>query len=190
MSSTMRYKSGFTLVEVLIVIVVISILAAISVIAVSGIQKRTREATMAATFSDVAKKLKMYKAEKGSYPQTTTPWTIVCLGAPESYVAENGFAATQCSYSLHNANSMNIDTAVINALSPYGQLPSMPWPKISETHSSTDINYYRGILYEVNTSGSTAWLWYYVQGDGQCPSGETDGYNWDVDHTQCYLVLR
>lgn len=59
---------GFTIVELLIVIVVIAILAAISVVAYNGIQARARDTTRLQDIENIRKGLELYKAEKGYYP--------------------------------------------------------------------------------------------------------------------------
>lgn len=61
--------SGFTIVELLIVIVVIGILAAIVVVAFNGIQRTAVETSVKSDLSNLAKKLEMYKAEHGRYPE-------------------------------------------------------------------------------------------------------------------------
>ncbi len=52
-----KSASGFTIVELLIVIVVIAILAAISVVAYTGIQERARRTTLQSDLSNAAKKM-------------------------------------------------------------------------------------------------------------------------------------
>lgn len=54
-------KRGFTLVELLIVIVVIAILAAISIVAYNGIQKRTRDAVRMNDVAAMKKAIQLYK---------------------------------------------------------------------------------------------------------------------------------
>jgi prepilin-type N-terminal cleavage/methylation domain-containing protein len=70
-----RTSRGFTIVELLIVIVIIAILAAITVVAYNGITGRTRTASAKATASTVLKKAHAYNAEKGSYPAISTDLT-------------------------------------------------------------------------------------------------------------------
>lgn len=65
-------KSGFTIVELLIVIVVIGILAAITITAYNGIQNRTRDASVQADLAHLAKQFELFYADKGIYPTTTT----------------------------------------------------------------------------------------------------------------------
>lgn len=62
-------RKGFTIVELLIVIVVIGILAAITIIAYNGIQTRARDAKRTADISSIQKAVELYKADNGFYPQ-------------------------------------------------------------------------------------------------------------------------
>lgn len=64
--------TGFTIVELLIVIVVIAILATISVVAYKGIQDRATNVTVEADISSIIKKLELGKVDIGHYPQSTT----------------------------------------------------------------------------------------------------------------------
>ena len=68
----MNYRQGFTIVELLIVIVVIAILAAISVVAYNGIQSRAKNASLQSTMANLQKKIEAYNAENGNYPVTQT----------------------------------------------------------------------------------------------------------------------
>lgn len=60
--------NGFTIVELLIVIVVIAILASISVVAYTGIQGRARDSKRRNDISQIARALELYKADNGGYP--------------------------------------------------------------------------------------------------------------------------
>ena len=61
---------GFTIVELLIVIVVIGILAAITIVAYSGLQSRARDAQRSDNISAITKTLELYYIDKGQYPGT------------------------------------------------------------------------------------------------------------------------
>lgn len=66
---TRREKGrGFTIVELLIVIVVIAILAAISIVAYNGIQERAKVSSIQSSLNDINKLVSMHYAEKGAYP--------------------------------------------------------------------------------------------------------------------------
>lgn len=61
---------GFTIVELLIVIVVIGILAAITIVAYNGVQGRANDTTVQADLNNFAKRLAMYQVDNGAYPVT------------------------------------------------------------------------------------------------------------------------
>lgn len=61
-------QKGFTIVELLIVIVVIGILAAITVVAYNGIQNRANDTAVQSDISNIAKKIRLYEADAGYFP--------------------------------------------------------------------------------------------------------------------------
>ena len=63
-----KSKSGFTIVELLIVIVVIAILAAITIVAYNGVQERARYSSMKSDIITLNKAILMYYADNGTYP--------------------------------------------------------------------------------------------------------------------------
>ncbi len=70
----MTYKNkltGFTIVELLIVIVVIGILAAISIVAFSGVRQRANESAAVAELSSLTKQFDMFRVTEGYYPSRT-----------------------------------------------------------------------------------------------------------------------
>jgi prepilin-type N-terminal cleavage/methylation domain-containing protein len=67
-----KTTSGFTIVELLIVIVIIGILAAITIVAYNGIQDRARVSSVSSALSQSAKKLKLYQVDNpDTYPAAT-----------------------------------------------------------------------------------------------------------------------
>jgi type II secretion system protein G len=68
MKKISQKQRGFTIVELLIVIVVVAILAAITVTAYNGIQQRGRDAQRVSDMNTIVKALEMYKVQTGNYP--------------------------------------------------------------------------------------------------------------------------
>lgn len=65
-------QSGFTIVELLIVVVIIAILAAITIVAYNGIQNRARNSSAATAAENMAKKIEAYNSVIGAYPKNNT----------------------------------------------------------------------------------------------------------------------
>jgi prepilin-type N-terminal cleavage/methylation domain-containing protein len=63
-----KQTGGFTIVELLIVIVVIAILAAITIVAYNGIQQRGRASAVSSALSQANKKLAVYLLDNSAYP--------------------------------------------------------------------------------------------------------------------------
>lgn len=84
MSFTSR---GFTIVELLVVIVIIAILAAIAVTTFRGVQNRAQDTARISDVKAIQRALEVYKADKGSYPVTTASPLGACstLGSGYSY---------------------------------------------------------------------------------------------------------
>mgnify|MGYP003590968609 FL=1 len=92
MNNAYGYKkrhTGFTIVELLIVIVIIGILAAISIVAYSGIQNKANDATVQQDLVNIAKKLELYRASHDQYP------------AGSAQLAEAQITASKQAYGRH-----------------------------------------------------------------------------------------
>ncbi len=63
-------QSGFTIVELLIVIVIIGILATLTIVAYNGIQGRAIAATLQSDLDSASKQLKLYQVDHSAYPTT------------------------------------------------------------------------------------------------------------------------
>lgn len=74
-------QKGFTIVELLIVIVVIAILAAISIVAFTGIQQRARDSERASDVSNIVKALTAYTTdESNTWPENGAEVKSVLTG--------------------------------------------------------------------------------------------------------------
>jgi prepilin-type N-terminal cleavage/methylation domain-containing protein len=97
----MKRATGFTIVELLIVIVVIGILAAITIVAYNGIQDRARASTLSSALSQAAKKLAVYQVDNPDiYPADKTALEALGIKDTESvtyqYSRTSGTPNTYC----------------------------------------------------------------------------------------------
>jgi prepilin-type N-terminal cleavage/methylation domain-containing protein len=132
-------QSGFTIVELLIVIVVIAILAAITIVAYNGVQQRAKNSQTISAANAWYKVIKMYKAEKGVYPTI-----FACLGEGYKYgPTEEDTSGQQCRQD--NATSGLTTNATFNAaMQPY--ISNFPSPAMVTAYTN-DTLWKRGLMY-------------------------------------------
>jgi prepilin-type N-terminal cleavage/methylation domain-containing protein len=117
-----KTTSGFTIVELLIVIVVIAILASISVVAYTGIQKRARNTLRGAEMHSWAKLFEVYRATYGTYPAITNSQYCLGEGFPIGYNGEarcRNYTVADPSISLKQSDNLPLMTE----LKKVGTLP-------------------------------------------------------------------
>lgn len=83
----MRSKSGFTIVELLIVIVVIGVLASVSVTAYTGATERAADSAILTDLKDASTKMNRYRVEIGNWantwPEVVPPGQFGGTASPE-----------------------------------------------------------------------------------------------------------
>jgi len=183
-----RRKEGFTIVELLIVIVVIAILAAITIVAYNGIQARARDAKVSALVRDYAQKFKLYKVDNGNFPVPGIgAGGITCLG--ETYSASDGFALNSC-YIVSGSSAANVDAPVNTALKTVGgQLPSTTDITPIEGNDGRKV---RGLIYvhDAPSGGLDSKLQYFYAGDkSTCPLG-IKSHDPATNTTSCTIMLK
>lgn len=121
-----RRINGFTIVELLIVIVVIAILASVTVVAYNGIRQRTQTAAYAAAADQIDKTLRLARIQNPDLTTKPTPTSpdFVCFGTVNDYPAEGVFNAGDCGVFYNSAgdetNRYSVDQNFNNTLSSLG----------------------------------------------------------------------
>lgn len=121
-------KRGFTIVELLIVVVVIAILAAITIVAYNGIQNRAKASASQTASAQAAKKLSLYAVDNSDQYPATEPLMITATGLVEA--TGEGAGMTQGStyqYSVSTDKKTYCLTTTTNGLS-YRTSNSQPTP--------------------------------------------------------------
>jgi prepilin-type N-terminal cleavage/methylation domain-containing protein len=184
-----KTSSGFTIVELLIVIIVIGILAAIIIVAYNGVTKSAQTAAITSEIKQWHKLFEAYKATNGSYPApSATPATGggpgstvlggYCLGTgfPQTGGVGNCFVVTPGTvYTVAESTG----TSLLTQLSTVGTPPKNSTKYVYNTVTGPVLIYYSVTdvrLYAIYPSGTT------------CPTGMIAGYG-DANRQDCYIKL-
>ncbi|AHB42405.1 Type II secretion system protein G [Candidatus Saccharibacteria bacterium RAAC3_TM7_1] len=160
-------RRGFTIVELLIVIVVIAILAAITIVAYSGIQTRAENAKTVAAVSQWAQAIQMYQADKGTWPANNS-----CLGSPTTY--DSSVYGGRCW--PPNTSGWTVNASFLAEMQPYVG-STYPEPSTKAVIDTTNGNEFRGAMY-YQYSATDKRIYAHFPGSTTCPtiSGLGDAY--------------
>ena len=190
----MNKRSGFTIVELLVVIVVISVLASVTVVAYNGVQQRANASAVGAAINAYAKAIRLYKVDNGKYPIPYSGTVArACLGTSAAvYPASGSYTAGSCEFESGSQLSMYY-ASVMSALTPYmnGNSPSFPMNTFETNYYTTGFTI-RGIEYYYNSYYDTVRLRFVVSGP-TCPVGgdENAGTVPSTNNTtMCYYDLK
>lgn len=152
-------RGGFTIVELLIVIVVIAILAAISIVSYTGIQQRANNTVTLEATAQLVKAYGLYAAENGSLPTGSG-----CIG--ERYpgntcLSQNGASA------CFGLGGSGVSESLHSALKPYtgGSVP-MPSTQRVACGGTT----YSGLYVWYNAANQRSTVVSILGGDVACPA--------------------
>jgi prepilin-type N-terminal cleavage/methylation domain-containing protein len=160
-----NHSTGFTIVELLIVIVVIGILAAITIVAYNGIQERARKANLISAVRSYKTALNLYRIAYNAYPSTQT----VCLGI--GYTDHTSDGNADCRWGSGNVNPNSTFTAELDKLAKTS-------PKVGDYIVPNGSANVAGLYFMNDSLGmldgqpQKDWLVYGVK-DKVCPIGPT-----------------
>lgn len=145
-------RRGFTIVELLIVVVVIAVLAAITIVAYNGIQKRAGTATYTAAVDGLEKQIRL-AITSGALSSDTTFYQT-CLGEAKDYPATGNFPAGSCLNMTSSPSSgVTLDISKVDMLRSAGVTIPSGLPMYEGNAMGDQSIWTRGIfLQHVNTS--------------------------------------
>lgn len=144
-----KHQAGFTIVELLIVIVVIGILAAITIVAYNGAQIKARDTARISKVKSIAKAIALYQVDNGRYP-------AIQDGA--------GYEST-CGSQTENWGHCDRNQTLAALLAPYMTIDP------TSLSNATQGNYYYHYTSQSSDNFQTYGLMVYLEGT----SGQGDG---------------
>lgn len=175
----MKRQGGFTIVELLIVIVIIAILAAFVIVSYNGLQQRAENSKTVAAVQAYKKALLQYAVENNAYPSVS--WAA-CLG--EGYPDVIGAGANKCAGAEYPVSE---NTTFNNAIRKYFSNGKIPLPSLKKQMRGS--NGFVGAFFvsdsslTLNGQPQRWWLVYqYLGNQAKCPIGpvyRSQGPNWN-----------
>lgn len=155
-------RHGFTIVELLIVIIVIAILASITVVAYNGVRQRARNNTTIESVSKSIRMIQAYVAANGSYPYTGG--SNVCITTTTGCVRDGG----------------GVDTAVASFDTNMATIGTLPRSVPSSGTQAYGIMYSYSSARTFNGAVLPAMVFYYLEGVNQACGLSNVMTAWDV----------
>ena len=146
-------ERGFTIVELLIVVVVIAILAAITIVSYNGITNRANQSASKSAASNVQKKVELFQGEVGNYPYAKS----LLNDSTKAYNLPSGYGDT-----APTADGTNKGTGYVQLLA------CAPTGTTSATLSASNITGMRIIYWTYGADGTSPSAVEFVT-LGQCP---------------------
>lgn len=124
----LKRNNGFTLVELLVVIVILAILTSIAIPSYAIVKNRARESATKTEMNNIARALDIYISENQSYPaEDDFPDALIAAGIMESFIANDAwgtsyqYSSGSSSYILRSfgvdkMNGGNNDIAYVNGI--------------------------------------------------------------------------
>lgn len=202
-----RAKHGFTIVELLVVIVVIGILASVATVAYKGIQARAENIRTSAAASQYIELFELYQIKYGHYPGTVIVDGLIqdqfhgCIGEASDFPAEGVLADDQCYYGFMGVNNISKGTTSSEVTADIrkmtAELPTASYPTITYKYgnpANPTVKWaLRGFAYMVTHSGQQYRISWALKGKQECiPIGNDYGTSYDAENdvTLCTKAKR
>ena len=172
-----HHQYGFTIVELLIVIVIIGILAAISIVAYNGISQKTRNTARLQELRQWERSIQLYRAQYGQDPRPSTD--DIAKSARPYYCLGTGFPSNRC-WGVSDPNLAYPSDAINSELAKVGSLPNGTRSLVGSS---------LGPIAEYTTDRNKIYrIWTFFEGADDCPAGT--GFLWrsTVAYT-CYIQM-
>ncbi len=169
--SSRKNITGFTIVELLIVIVVIAILAAIVFVTYIALQNRAENANTLSGVEQFSKAVQLYRTNTGSYPfiGTYSSFTYACVAAVgDSCGRVGGANDSSCGGIGTSTGQAILDTPIRTVIARM--------PNVSSQGIQCENKVVKGALYYIwGGSDLNGYLLYYLKGDVPCttPGGSS-----------------
>ncbi len=136
----MRQKTGFTLIEILVVATIISLLAGLSIVSYSQFIKKSRDERRKADLDSIRAALEMYRSDNDTYPSSLTD---LLTPSPQKYLEK---IPTDPKYNytypyVPSPSGCNGSTSICTDYTLYGYLETVSSCSTSQTCGSNTCNY-------------------------------------------------
>ncbi len=147
-----RTEPGFTIVELLIVIVVIGILAAITIVSFNGVQGRANDTAVKADLVNNSRKILLYESDNAAYPnlgQLTTDLqlqysrnsyksAIYCKNASRVVLVSQSTSNNAFMYDTTTGSISDVPSSTnVTACASFGILNTDPSPSIATVRNAS-----------------------------------------------------
>ena len=127
---------GFTIIELLIVIVIIGILVAITAVSYNGITKSAKESALKSELKRISTSLELHKAKNGTYP-TSLATAIPPIANPTNANITYAPLNNGTSYSLTATDTSNPSISLVQTPTTTAQSASSPIQTVTKANCST-----------------------------------------------------
>lgn len=159
---------GFTIVELLIVIVVIGILAAITIVAYNGVQARANDAARLSKITSIAKAMELYYAENNRYPP----------------ILDGAGHETTCGSQTENWGHCDRNKTLADMLAPYMKIDP------TSLSNATQGGYYYHYTSQSVDGYQTYGMMVFLEGDGGQDDGGYYGHAYEIGQTPKYCASK